>query len=58
MIQAEREQLAFHSEKFAEISILYNDIGILTNLNVDVYTKNEIKVFFYYPLAQQSCGGI
>ena len=37
---------------FAEISPFYNDISILTNLNVDVYTKkNVIKVFIHLIVA-------
>ena len=48
MTQTERKQPALSLGKyekkniakvFAEISPLYNDIGILTNSNVDVYTK-------------------
>ena len=61
--RAEREQPAFPLGKyekdsiakdFAEISTLYNYIGILANLNVDVYTffvKNEIKVVFHFIMA-------
>ena len=59
MTQAERGQPAFFwvnmkrqpSKNFAEISTLYNFTGILTNLNVDVFTKNEKNVFFHFIMA-------
>ena len=60
MTQAEREQPAFSLGKyekdsiekhFVELSPLYNNIGILTILNMGVYEKNEIKVFFHFIVA-------